>query len=625
MFRLLERARYGGAQVRWGYGGEPVEFDPDASPLPLDPIDPELVGKVHVSEIMAWAKRERYQILAETIAAITEERPDVFEGVTQKGKGPVINRKKYKEHLDALCAVRLPENAREKITFFSSYFAVQKGERHSRSIFNGKRLSEACAPPPPVNLISSHELLGLIHRTIPLGTGAVYAISGDLRHWFHQIPASKRLQKLFGLRTEEMAYVWRCLPMGWSWSPAVAQALAWAFLSFHRPGESPIFDTSAFQGMGTLPRWINLKNGLGIATVYYDNFLIIVRSQNDRDQVLKRLHRNADALHVVLKGEILVQDRNALQTEGLRHLGMHIKIDDEAMHVRPLKIDQWAELARPKTGATIPCRMAAEYIGRAVFAACLQADNLRRTGLGRLVIECARSVGGTVFRSSWNDDWKVPRSFTEMWDMVLGSQDQPFSWTWKSDNQPRARSLMVVTDASDSGWGYIVGEWKLDRFITFRVRRGRWEVNDNRHIFLKELDAALRAVASVKAECNLVVVGDNVAVSWALRQGYTRNAIGLDMISKGETQRITEVITVISADNPADSPSRGRPVDPERVKKLEVVLRGRDRGEQRSSEPRSQWTSEERQRQIRHEGPREECVFEDCDSPFEKLDERSLA
>jgi hypothetical protein len=48
----------------------------------------------------------------------------------------------------------------------------------------------------------------------------------DLRHWFHQIKVDPELSRIFGLRDNEEYWEWATLPMGWSWSPAIAQVLA---------------------------------------------------------------------------------------------------------------------------------------------------------------------------------------------------------------------------------------------------------------------------------------------------------------------------------------------------------------------------------------------------------------
>ena len=187
-----------------------------------------------------------------------------------------------------------------------------------------------------------------------------------------------------------------------------------------------------------------------------------------------------------------------------------------------------------------------------------------------------------------------------MWSTTVGTQDVPFRWPLAKEERRVTRPRYVVTDASEAGWGYIIGDWDGETFYIRSVDKGRWAGEDKSHIFLKELEAALIGLKNSGHAGDVIVVGDNVAVSWALRQGYTRNITGMSLIAAAATNRIVEVVTVISADNPADSPSRNKAVDPARTRRLEAVLRGRDRGEVRASLPRSAWSPDECARQIRH-------------------------
>jgi hypothetical protein len=123
-----------------------------------------------------------------------------------------------------------------------------------------------------------------------------WIVEGDLRHWFHQIPVGADLQDLFGLRT---TVIWRCLPMGWSWSPLVAQALCWSFLLGRKAQQSPIFREEVLKETGHLPFWLDYNGeGKGFGVVYYDNFFIAVGSQGDAKRVEKRLRENAAAFNI---------------------------------------------------------------------------------------------------------------------------------------------------------------------------------------------------------------------------------------------------------------------------------------------------------------------------------------
>jgi hypothetical protein len=106
-----------------------------------------------------------------------------------------------------------------------TYFAVPKNEELSRTIFNGRILSLYCRPPPPVNLVSIAGLLILVSGYRGLSFDFL-----DIRHWFHQLPVNPFLRRLFVIRSEDSFLSWQVLPMGWCWSPYLAQCMAWSLI-----------------------------------------------------------------------------------------------------------------------------------------------------------------------------------------------------------------------------------------------------------------------------------------------------------------------------------------------------------------------------------------------------------
>lgn len=88
--------------------------------------------------------------------------------------------------------------------------------------------------PPPANLIGVNEFL---HECRSMGR--CHMLTADIRHWFHLIPIPNRLKVWFGLKLKGDAdnYVWNTLPMGFSWSPRIAQLFAWATLLHTEPGQ----------------------------------------------------------------------------------------------------------------------------------------------------------------------------------------------------------------------------------------------------------------------------------------------------------------------------------------------------------------------------------------------------
>ncbi len=83
----------------------------------------------------------------------------------------------------------------------------------------------------------------------------------DLRHWFYQILISTTLQPLFAVRGPKPTLpvlAFRVLPMGWTWSPYIAQALAWAIILRLYPGQDPLGRMTPLEAMDGIPDRIEL-------------------------------------------------------------------------------------------------------------------------------------------------------------------------------------------------------------------------------------------------------------------------------------------------------------------------------------------------------------------------------
>ena len=113
----------------------------------------------------------------------------------------------------------------QELVFISTYFAVAKNTEVARAIFNGRRLSASFRPPPVVNLLDIPEMI----RTLATlcHEGRLSCLLLDFRHFFHQIPLGKEVRRFFGLRIDNDFFQWKCLPMGWSFSPRIAQSISW--------------------------------------------------------------------------------------------------------------------------------------------------------------------------------------------------------------------------------------------------------------------------------------------------------------------------------------------------------------------------------------------------------------
>lgn len=144
---------------------------------------------------------------------------------------------------------------------------MPKNRTVDRAIFSGKRLSLACRLPYNENLVSYRELFRRLEEVANAGNGNVWAVTGDFRNYFHQLSydsdevgrkkdrdhsGEKDTARFFGLACNMGAmgiqfFKWLGVPMGHSWSPALAQACAWTVLTAARAGETNFFRPADFE------------------------------------------------------------------------------------------------------------------------------------------------------------------------------------------------------------------------------------------------------------------------------------------------------------------------------------------------------------------------------------------
>jgi hypothetical protein len=641
LFRFLEPASYGGRQVKFGYDGE-IHIIADGKELPmLDPIPKEIVGRAAILTMMATGENLGLTTIVNILCVARfpkGQAPGWLSRIRkQHMKGPHV-RGMYEQHLDTLQNVTILEPVAQisALRWLSNYFAVLKTAITCRSIFNGKALSKATPPPPPVNLMSTADVVEAMASHV-LKHKRLVIVECDLRHWFHQILVCDELSYLFGLLDSHGRYYrWRTLPMGWSWSPAIAQAASWALI-MHRVAkgsgaqggtQAALFDEEAFKCRSkVLPRWVDITGDRGKIFVYYDNIVALCDTVSTAEQVRARILSNALALHVSIKGTteedpmagVRVWRPDQLLKEGVNILGIQVGLDGyrgsdrsyRMLRLRPAKLDEWATKLLP-TSEMASCRELAEFVGRMIFAAMLESRRLHQTRIGLAALNYARRIGVEArLEGHWERKMRIPDGFADTWGEVMAQKARPIFIDVSVVAATGLPKWVIATDSSTAAWGFIV----YDRTDMKAVDRhsGTWQADDRRHIFLKELDAALQALrywTNLHPNDRVDLVIDNMGVVWALRNEYTRSTLGQKMIDEHASMLalVYQVIPIPGCDNPADVPSRPeRKCDDEEEALLEgrlwtTVLAWYD-GKCESSRP---WTSIPRGEQnqwLRHEGP----------------------
>ena len=249
------------------YEAETLE-NADPSTLPLDPI--EVAGQANMTKMKGRLSARFAQSALSVVMSIAifalEVRPPPLDYLP-----PTAD--KWNDHLQALANTLpiplLQPIAKSLVLFVCTYFAVNKGKDVARAIFNGRRFSSLCRTPPPTNLTDVLTLLRTMHG-LP---GRLTMVEGDIRHFFHQIPLHPEVSRYFCIRKSgQQFWRWATLPMGWSWSPYIAQSVSMGCII--EVLENCGVDVRMYKDLESPPGIVEIP-GLLVATVWYDNIILI--------------------------------------------------------------------------------------------------------------------------------------------------------------------------------------------------------------------------------------------------------------------------------------------------------------------------------------------------------------
>jgi hypothetical protein len=250
----------------------------------------------------------------------------------------------------------------------------------------------------------------------------------------------------------------------------------------------------------------------------------------------------------------------------------------------PDKILKWEPIfnemltgAKPTTFRKISC-----VIGRVLWR---QNISLRPLIDYHDLLQILRTRTKQRLREKRSWDAEILLTEAEVKTMALHIADVrkniPFNFTVNARTERRTFSC---SDASGDGWGYIIYEDMND--LTNTSKGGTWhEAAKNCHIFVKEYRAAVRCIKDILARCpedkteyqHIVIGVDNTAAAQVLRNMYTSNSFIADEVKElnellKDRDCILTVVNLKSADNAADSPSRGRRAEEDLLRKTAILI-----------------------------------------------------
>ena len=290
-----------------GYATGYAEISGRKSIGTLDPI--RVARQLNVKALATSAINRNAMILVTLINLILTEESfaSILNDHCVALRRTRYSNEKYVSHFEDLEDAGVIEKvSHDSISYFSTYFSVPKDGPEDRSIFNGRALSRLFRSPTPCNIPDIPRVIREMVRLNERHEG-LYVVVGDFRHWFHQIEMSTSVRGWFGLawRCKGLTHVaqWCSLPMGWSWSPTIAQACAWSLLTHHELDEDVYTPMGNPENLSQFVPVIYNHHEVGWMSVYYDNYIVITTSA---DAMVAMNKRNLDGEQRLLSNYLLI-------------------------------------------------------------------------------------------------------------------------------------------------------------------------------------------------------------------------------------------------------------------------------------------------------------------------------
>lgn len=556
--------------------------------MKLDPV--AVAGGFDCVAMLASAKdicfcRKALQIISDEEVFKTTLRPPL-----ERPKAVMVTTPpKWFPHFLALISFTLLcKSSAGACLMYASYFAVPKADGSARCIFNGKRLSkEHYRVPPPVQLPDFAELLRIICESFQ-GCTRIFLLSGDWRHWFHQLRMNDKIANHFGLTIKfegiRHFYNWTCLPMGWSWSPWIAQSVGFGvlILTLHSIGWQ--VPKSVLEGESPPPFLLLKREAIIIfACLWYDNVLLITNDGDTRTQLFSAFKRTCDAYHVKSKhwqsygGSSFLTNSVDPKIPEAPHLPIYLGVQFALSLKRhrsskaqvtlcwrpdPAKEAKWrASIVSGRSAAndnSCTPRKVVTIIGRILWE---QHISLRPLLLISDVIDVTRRCahlaqgGWDVKQASLSLDMRFVCDHAESTLLTFAE--------WRTAHiNGHAHTVTAAADASKLRGGYVV--WDQNRSPLTPVG---WYWNTHQaamHIFVKELLSAtilIEALCRVHRNTRLQIGIDNSAAAWCLRRLFSTTHHGQELIRRVyralcDSGNTLDIVQLVSLDNPADVPTR---------------------------------------------------------------------
>ena len=569
------------------HGGADEADDERGPHLKIDPIAKEDVARVRLANL----KGTKMIFLMIALAVLMQ--PDIQHLIwtTKRHATRVLpTGDEWEERVDEMaspeCGMLRPATKKE-FKAWAKFFLVVKKDLQGRAIFNCRQANATSVEPPSVNLPDIGALLKRIDD-ITRGKG-LFAFEMDLRHWFYQIPIIPELAAHFGVYCAKKFWALVSCPMGYLFSPFLAQSVSWGML---------LKDAPAYLGIRTPtndacpPAWVELEvDGVvvGLVTIWYDNIVVISSNKHMRDNWTRWIMGRAWEKDGSIGGRMELYNckvKVARNTQTPQFLGLDFEFDEASQRTRWRHVVGAGEKIRPLHERCTK-RQLSSSIGFTMWDNLVRLRDMCHVGWALELL--SKHTAGVQKRADWDTEAGLPQADAARLNKAKDACVPPRTTTeddewFTAPDIPRQR-VVVASDASSKtlAWvemGLLLAQCGAPTIIPARVV-------GHRNIFLKELEAACLAVEGVAGRggipIEVVLLVDNAAAVQAIRKGWSRVEGATEFLNRiwravGKNGDHLTTLRVPGRDNVADSPTRGAALDATRLMATWKIVTDHDAG-----------------------------------------------
>ena len=433
------------------------DFDPS---LPLDKIT--VASRMQISKIEPLLKLINTEWANTILHVICPSRSGKSSGwcglkSTRAAEKQCFTRKIFKKQLEELTEMKVISKVQRTPLdgVVVHYFCVPKGSGNlARAITDCRSLNSVTEKPPKFKLVSNEQIFQLLALF-----ESPHLAACDYRHYFYQIEIEASIRKFFSIRLQGGgSYQMNVLPMGFSWSPFVAQGLTLSMIYSARQRwakevAQPEIPKDIFE---PFVRFVDREgNTVAVCIAIYDNVLIIADSKYTRMQIMHQMTKVHNDVGCVVKGNekkkmpedvpstlpqhqvemskkelaevyhpgwelnedrVIVDHTGEIVHDYLPYLGVDYTTANNVVRWRHSRenVARWTESFEVMKAELLTCRQVAELVGVLLWDARISG-----LPLGGIFgsIELLSQVGKTLTES---DDWDTPA--------MIEKEDVEFLW-----------------------------------------------------------------------------------------------------------------------------------------------------------------------------------------------------